>query len=967
MIKKNLLTSIVVAMVMMCSEVAGASPFMCSPEPAVDGDEPNLDYLCIDFGSAESSGTYLVKISKPKGSDVDLLYSEDKSAWQSVPTDGINTNQAKIWLRANDKNATLNGCQIKIINHTASISGNLMSLLDARLEQTSVPAGAFYGLFNYSSNSRFLIDASGLVLPDTQLGDSCYANMFKGCKALTGIPELSAMVLAKGCYKGMFEGCTSLKNAPVLPAVVLAEHCYENMFRGCTALKNVPKLPAATLVEGCYKGMFQNCSALNLLYVGLTHWTDIDATRGWLTGTSSMGVIWSDGNLDGIDLPEGWAVNPNYFTITALEANTRVSLYGVAGRPDIQMQCSYDRIIWKNYDKAYLEDLPSVGDKLYWRAADKNQTLNGLNFAMQQGKAEVSGNIMSLLDATCKQTEVPANAFRSLFANCQWLTKAPALPFTQLGDSCYAYMFDNCRSLTEAPELPATELSRACYMGMFQHCRALTEAPVLAAEDLAPACYQGMFESCTALKNAPELPAQTLADSCYCAMFQRCTALTETPVLTATQLADGCYQSMFHGCKNLSKVYLAATDLTEEEAMGWLSGVSDKGLFYCPETFLDDTFDSSGMWGKPTGSGWKFNAYKDSIQLNAQGYATYSTPLAQRIVKGAKVASCLVNGVVVQVEPLETNLLPAGKGLLLVGEPNAKVEFETLVFVGEKQAPAVEIASDLTPATTADVPFEALPSTGYIYLLRKDKFEAWFDANGTKTGSEKYCGQDMAYLELDKPANAASLNIVKPEMTLRTADATISECGYTTLCVAFNAAVPEGVTVYALRRIDANGLHFSKVNALVAKEGYIVEGAAGQTFTFSETYDDVADKNLLQGVAEEAFVSSLGFWGYTQENNLYDYPWILAKDGTFKRYTGSIIPAGKAYVDGKLLQDNELAANAVRVLLEETEEDETTAIAPLDAADVVAAEYYSLEGRRLAQPRRGALCIERGRKIILVK
>ncbi|MBP5680003.1 MAG: leucine-rich repeat protein [Bacteroidales bacterium] len=938
MIKKILLLSIVVAMVVLCPGALCASSYDCAPAPAAEEEEPETetpDYLCILFSGSKSGGCYRMKVSLPTDGSVRLKYSEDKTHWHEVPTDMMKIAGNNVWVRATDKNASLYGCQIKIYSD-ATITGNIMSLLDSTCQQTSVSAGAFVNLFNPSVKNSKIIDVSGLLLPGTQLGDSC--------------------------YKGMFEGCSSIQRAPELPATQLAKSCYENMFQGCTSLTIVPKLPATELVEGCYKGMFEGCSKLSALSVGLTSWRDIDATTDWLKGVAETGNFFSDGDLEGINLPEGWVVNLDYFTFTALEENTKVFLYGVKEHSDIRVLCSYDRIIWRNYDNAYVEYLSNVGDKLYWRATDKNQSLKGLNFGVYEGKAEVSGNIMSLLDASCQQTEVPAGAFHSLFANCAWLTKAPELPFKELGDSCYAYMFDNCRSLTEAPELPATELSRACYMGMFQHCRALTEAPVLAAKDLAPACYQGMFESCTALKNAPELPAQTLADSCYYNMFQNCTALTETPVLTATQLADGCYQSMFHGCKNLSKVYITATDLTADRAMGWLSGVSDKGLFYCPETFLDDTFDSSGMWGKPLNNGWKFNAYKDSVQLNAQGYATYSTPLAQRIVKGAKVASCQVNGVAVTVEPLETNLLPAGVGVLLVGTPNAKVEFETLAFTGANEEPTIEITSDLTPATTADAPFEALPATGYIYLLRNDKFEAWFDADGTKKGSEKYCGQGMAYLVLDKPVNATSLNIVTPEMTLRTADATISECGYTTLCVAFNAAVPEGATVYALRRIDANGLHFSKVNALVAKEGYIVEGAAGQTFTFSETYDDVADKNLLQGVAEEAFVSSLGFWGYTQENNLYDYPWILAKDGTFKRYTGSIIPAGKAYLDGKLLQNVVQNANAMRVILSE---DETTGLSELAPSAASTAEYYTLEGQRLRQP--AGFCIERGKKVLIIK
>ncbi len=842
-------------------------------------------YFCI---KKSANDIMLIQLEKEgDASSVILQYCKSENGeWKDVTNNRIvlsgNTNFC--YLRVKDRVSSLEGYTFKITCNKIILSGNLMSLLDPDMKQNSVPAGAFKNLFK---GVEKLVSAENLKLPATQLGENC--------------------------YEGMFEGCSDLESAPKLPAEKLAKGCYMNMFKGCTKL--------------------------DYLEASFSDWNVEDATTGWLSGVSEKGVFFYQGDSSVVrsasTVPAGWVVNPDYFTITTEEENVGVYLSGVESRPDVSVQYSVDRYTWVDYKQNNVEKkLAHVGDKLYWRAADKNPSLQGLNFKVIRGKAEVSGNIMSLLDATCQQKEVPANAFRSLFANCQGLAKAPALPATQLGDSCYADMFKNCPNLTEAPELPATQLSKACYLGMFLECEAL--------------------------KKAPALPATELADSCYADMFQGCKSLTETPVLPATQMAEGCYQNMFNECRNLSKVYLAATRLTEAEANSWLSYVSATGIFYCPEEFQNDTHNATGAWGKPLGSGWKFNAYKSSVQLNAQGYATYSTPLAQRIVKGGEVATCRVNGVVVEAEPVGTNI-PAGEGVLLVGEPNATVELETPLFAYAHSEAEALIQSDLTPATTVDEPLCTLDASKALYLLKDNSF-----VPAATRGVQPY-EHGSAALALAEPVHASALRIVTAGTPLLSAEATISECGYTTLCVPFNASVPEGTAVYALRRIDAEGLHFGKVTALVAGEGYVVDGAVGQTYTFTEVYDDVADQNLLQGVTVETSVSELNFWGRVQEENIYDFPWILAKDGTFKRYTGGMIPAGKAYLNGNLLKNNDMAAGAMRVLLEEVEEEETSAIASLETADAAAEEFYSLEGRRLAQPRRGAFCIERGRKIILVK
>lgn len=96
-------------------------------------------------------------------------------------------------------------------------------------------------------------------LPATNLKDGCYKMMFQDCKSLVQAPDLPAMELAKDCYRDMFYGCEKLEKAPALPAVKLKKSCYESMFAGCKSLVKAPDLPATELAAFCYYSMFDNC------------------------------------------------------------------------------------------------------------------------------------------------------------------------------------------------------------------------------------------------------------------------------------------------------------------------------------------------------------------------------------------------------------------------------------------------------------------------------------------------------------------------------------------------------------------------------------------------------------------------------------------------------------------------------------------------------------------------------------
>ena len=177
------------------------------------------------------------------------------------------------------------------------VEGNIMSLLfgDNFAGEDSLDGytGAFAGLFAYTGDDGGgvnvpvlgntetrgltkgdtksgdsypkLINAKNLVLPATELSNSCYSNMFYNCRNLTTAPELPATVLTYGCYSAMFRNCYSLMNAPALPATTLAEGCYAYMFSNCYSLSEAPELLATTLIDYCYVSMFYNCE--NISYI----------------------------------------------------------------------------------------------------------------------------------------------------------------------------------------------------------------------------------------------------------------------------------------------------------------------------------------------------------------------------------------------------------------------------------------------------------------------------------------------------------------------------------------------------------------------------------------------------------------------------------------------------------------------------------------------------------------------------
>ncbi len=195
--------------------------------------------------------------------------------------------------------------------------------------------------------------------------------------------------------------------------------------------------------------------------------------------------------------------------------------------------------------------------------------------------------------------------------------------------------------------------------------------------------------------------------------------------------------------------------------------------------------------------------------------------------------------------------------------------------------------------------------------------------------------------------------------------ATIADCGYTTVCLPYNATVEEGATAYALSEISTEGnLLFNSVQVMKANAGYIIKGEAGGNYnvTYSSAGSD-DDSNILDGVTERTARNSMTFMA---EGSSYQYPWILAKDGTFKKYTGEYIPANKAYLDGGYVEEyvnNTGASSAtLRVVFTEKEETGLENMSEIYHYDSI---VYDLIGKKVQSINKSGLYIVNGKKVVI--
>lgn len=258
-------------------------------------------------------------------------------------------------------------------------------------------------------------------------------------------------------------------------------------------------------------------------------------------------------------------VEPDYLTFTAAQANSTVALNKSADNASMSavLEYSTDGETWTNYEwsgtAGTVITLANVGDYVMLRGDNATFSIDNNNYYkfVMTGKVNASGNIMSLLDKTCRKTDLPANYI-----------------FTSL--------FYQCSALYSAPKLPATKLSVFCYNGMFRGCSNLTSTPVLQATTLESGCYRTMFSKCTKLVSAPDLPAKVASTSAYEYMFSECSNLEKGPKISAISINSYTCNSMFMSCRKLNSIKIDFKDLGGTPTMDWLMNVAASGTFYCP-------------------------------------------------------------------------------------------------------------------------------------------------------------------------------------------------------------------------------------------------------------------------------------------------------------------------------------------------------------------------------------------------
>ena len=264
-----------------------------------------IDPLAVPL-TIEAITAGIISIEKPK---VGMQYSLNGGAKTTISGTGTTT----IEVEAGDKVAfygkgteitsygasKISGCTtitgISGMGFTCKVYGNIMSLVDEENFATAKTLSATYTFRNLFNGNVYLTDASGLLLPATELASNCYYQMFYGCTALTAAPALPATQLASYCYQQMFYNCSALTAAPELPAPTLVSNCYDNMFYGCSKLATVTCLATSGINMSKSTSSWLDGAGSQ---VDGTKTFNAVSTANWPSGANGIPTGWTRVNID---------------------------------------------------------------------------------------------------------------------------------------------------------------------------------------------------------------------------------------------------------------------------------------------------------------------------------------------------------------------------------------------------------------------------------------------------------------------------------------------------------------------------------------------------------------------------------------------------------------------------------------------------------------------------------------------
>lgn len=272
---------------------------------------------------------------------ISLDYSFDRIYWQNWNFSAIMLPKvgSKVYIRAttaNERISTADSATNRFdLTGKIAASGNIISLLDKTLQQTTITSYAF---------ARLFAEQSALVTPPyfnaAEINMYGCQRTFQDCTSLLYAPELPMTTLANRAYMRMFDGCTSMKYPPsILPASNIPAYAYGYMFSECSSLEYGTDILATTVSStSSIRNMYLDC--INLKYTGRIHLTNeyddvaftsfcwgcskltcvnvdlikwpVNLTNGWLEGVPSHGTFICPTSLEVIYgptyIPNGWTV-----------------------------------------------------------------------------------------------------------------------------------------------------------------------------------------------------------------------------------------------------------------------------------------------------------------------------------------------------------------------------------------------------------------------------------------------------------------------------------------------------------------------------------------------------------------------------------------------------------------------------------------------------------------------------------
>jgi len=179
---------------------------------------------------------------------------------------------------------------------------------------------------------------------------------------------------------------------------------------------------------------------------------------------------------------------------------------------------------------------------------------------------------------------------------------------------------------------------------------------------------------------------------------------------------------------------------------------------------------------------------------------------------------------------------------------------------------------------------------------------------------------------------------------------TTTAIGWTTVCLAYDAVVPEGTKAYYISAKDDESVTLTPITQIPAGEGFIFNAEAGDYEFAAATTQTAAINNLLVGTATETAVAA---------NSIYVLDKINDTTVGMRLYSGTTIAAGKAYLP-KTGNDS----RSLRLVIA----DDATGIVSIENGKLNiengAGAWYDLQGRQVAKPQKG-LYIVGGKKVIL--